>query len=69
MATTVVLAFDPYTREVTYASAGHLPPVLVDVATAETTLLEAAGGPPLGACRCPRSASRRPPSPCPGGPR
>ena len=49
MATSVVLALDPYTREVTYASAGHLPPVLVDIASAETTLLEAAGGPPLGA--------------------
>jgi serine phosphatase RsbU (regulator of sigma subunit)/anti-sigma regulatory factor (Ser/Thr protein kinase) len=49
MATTVVLAVDPYTREVTYASAGHLPPVVVDLASAETTLLEAAGGPPLGA--------------------
>ena len=49
MATAVVLAFDPFTREVTYSSAGHLPPVLVDVASGETTLLEAAGGPPLGA--------------------
>jgi serine phosphatase RsbU (regulator of sigma subunit)/anti-sigma regulatory factor (Ser/Thr protein kinase) len=49
MATAVVLAVDPYSRDVAYASAGHLPPVLVDVATCEAQLLDQGGGPPLGA--------------------
>jgi serine phosphatase RsbU (regulator of sigma subunit)/anti-sigma regulatory factor (Ser/Thr protein kinase) len=49
MATAVVLAIDPYTREVTYASAGHLPPVLADGDGGEPELLQEAGGPPLGA--------------------
>jgi serine phosphatase RsbU (regulator of sigma subunit)/anti-sigma regulatory factor (Ser/Thr protein kinase) len=49
MATAVCLAIDPYAREVAYASAGHLPPVLVDVQSEDARLLEATGAPPLGA--------------------
>ncbi len=48
MATAVCLTLDPYTRELTYASAGHPPSLLVAGAGAAVTRLDAAGAPPLG---------------------
>ena len=48
MATVVCVAYDPYTRELVYASAGHPPPLLVDHATHATTRLEHSVGVPLG---------------------
>ena len=47
MATAVCLTLDPYTRELTYASAGH-PPSLVCDASGGVTRLDRAGAPPLG---------------------
>jgi anti-sigma regulatory factor (Ser/Thr protein kinase) len=47
MATTVCVAVDPFTRELTYSSAGHLPPLLVGAA-GETRRLDGTAGPPLG---------------------
>lgn len=49
MATMVCVTFDQLTGELTYASAGHPPPLLVDLAERSVTRLESAGaGPPLG---------------------
>ena len=47
MATAVCLTLDPYTRELTYASAGHPPSLLCD-ASGVVTRLDRAGAPPLG---------------------
>jgi serine phosphatase RsbU (regulator of sigma subunit)/anti-sigma regulatory factor (Ser/Thr protein kinase) len=46
MATAVCMAFDPYTRRLTYASAGHPPSLLLAGDT--VSRLDAAGAPPLG---------------------
>jgi anti-sigma regulatory factor (Ser/Thr protein kinase) len=46
MATAVCMAFDPYTRRLTYASAGHPPSLLLAGGT--VSRLDAAGAPPLG---------------------
>jgi serine phosphatase RsbU (regulator of sigma subunit)/anti-sigma regulatory factor (Ser/Thr protein kinase) len=48
MATAVCLTLDPYTRELTYASAGHPPSLLCDAASGAVTRLDRAGAPPLG---------------------
>ena len=48
MATALCLTLDPYTQELTYASAGHPPSLLVDGNAAEVTRLELALAPPLG---------------------
>jgi serine phosphatase RsbU (regulator of sigma subunit)/anti-sigma regulatory factor (Ser/Thr protein kinase) len=48
MATAVCLTLDPYTRELTYASAGHPPSLLVGGAGGAVTRLDGAGAPPLG---------------------
>ncbi|MBA2642671.1 MAG: SpoIIE family protein phosphatase [Actinobacteria bacterium] len=48
MATMVCVTYDPYTRELAYASAGHLPPLLVDPAAGTVTKLERPGSGPLG---------------------
>ena len=48
MATAVFLALDPYTGDLRYTSAGHLPPILMDVLSGSVTALDKAGSPPLG---------------------
>lgn len=48
MATAVCLTFDPYTGDLRYASAGHLPPLTVDGATGAVSVHELGGAPPLG---------------------
>jgi serine phosphatase RsbU (regulator of sigma subunit)/anti-sigma regulatory factor (Ser/Thr protein kinase) len=48
MATAVCLALDPYTQELTYASAGHPPSMLVGGTPGSVTRLDRAGAPPLG---------------------
>lgn len=49
MATMVCVTFDQLTGELTYASAGHPPPLLVDAVEKSAVRLDAAGsGPPLG---------------------
>jgi serine phosphatase RsbU (regulator of sigma subunit)/anti-sigma regulatory factor (Ser/Thr protein kinase) len=48
MATAVCLTLDPYTQELTYASAGHPPTLLCDGASGAVTRLDRAGAPPLG---------------------
>jgi anti-sigma regulatory factor (Ser/Thr protein kinase) len=48
MATAVCLSFDPYTGELRYASAGHLPPLTIDGATGAVAVHELGGAPPLG---------------------
>jgi sigma-B regulation protein RsbU (phosphoserine phosphatase) len=48
--TLVYVALDPVAQKVTFASAGHLPPLLVDSAGAK--FLEAAAGLPLGIMEC-----------------
>ncbi|HEY7346244.1 MAG TPA: SpoIIE family protein phosphatase [Gaiella sp.] len=48
MATATCVTFDPYVREITYASAGHPPPILIENGTRTWTRLDAASGPPLG---------------------
>ena len=48
MATVVCATYDPYTRELAYASAGHLPPLLVDWETQDVTRLSAVSSAPLG---------------------
>ncbi|MDX6598946.1 MAG: hypothetical protein QOE87_2833 [Gaiellales bacterium] len=47
MATAVVITIDPYARELTYASAGHPPPLLRDDETGEVTPLDDAQSPVL----------------------
>ena len=46
--TVACVSFDPYTRELTYACAGHLPPLLIDDELHEVTRLDRASSPPLG---------------------
>ena len=48
MATAVFLSLDPYTGDLRYTSAGHLPPILMDVLSGSVTALDQAGSPPLG---------------------
>lgn len=48
MATTVCVAYDPCRRELTYAGAGHPPPLLHDPETGDVTQLEASQRSPLG---------------------
>jgi anti-sigma regulatory factor (Ser/Thr protein kinase) len=48
MATAVCLALDPYTRRLTYASAGHPPSLLLAGDCGTVSRLDAAGAPPLG---------------------
>ena len=48
MATAVCMALDPYTRELTYASAGHPPSLLVAGEAGGASRLDQASGPPLG---------------------
>ena len=48
MATATFLALDPYTGELSYASAGHPPSMLLDPLSSEVTLLDGAAAPPLG---------------------
>ena len=48
MATMVCATYDPYTRELAYASAGHLPPLLVDPAAGTVARLERSSSGPLG---------------------
>ena len=48
MATAICVMFDPYARELIYASAGHPPPLLLDPDTRTVTRLDGAGTPPLG---------------------
>jgi anti-sigma regulatory factor (Ser/Thr protein kinase) len=48
MATAVCLTLDPYTQELTYASAGHPPTLMCDGASGAVTRLDRAGAPPLG---------------------
>jgi anti-sigma regulatory factor (Ser/Thr protein kinase) len=48
MATALCLTLDPYTQELTYASAGHPPSLLVDGEAAVVTRLALALAPPLG---------------------
>ena len=46
--TVACVSFDPYTRELTYACAGHLPPLLIDNDLHEVIRLDRASSPPLG---------------------
>jgi serine phosphatase RsbU (regulator of sigma subunit)/anti-sigma regulatory factor (Ser/Thr protein kinase) len=48
MATAVCLSVDPYTGDLRYASAGHLPPITVDGASRAVSVHELGGAPPLG---------------------
>jgi serine phosphatase RsbU (regulator of sigma subunit)/anti-sigma regulatory factor (Ser/Thr protein kinase) len=48
MATATCVTFDPYVREITYASAGHPPPILIENDTRTWTHLDSAVSPPLG---------------------
>ncbi|HEY3614661.1 MAG TPA: SpoIIE family protein phosphatase [Gaiellales bacterium] len=48
MATAVCLTLDPYTQELTYASAGHPPSLVIDGSGAAAIRLDRAGAPPLG---------------------
>jgi anti-sigma regulatory factor (Ser/Thr protein kinase) len=48
MVTMVCVTFDPLTRELADASAGHPPPLLLDAATQTITRLDRPGRPPLG---------------------
>ena len=48
MATAVCMSFDPYTGDLRYASAGHLPPLTIDGATGAVAVHELGGAPPLG---------------------
>ena len=48
MATTACVTYDPYTGELLYAGAGHLPPLVVDAGDGVVTRLDRIGSPPLG---------------------
>ena len=48
MATMICATYDPYTRELTYASAGHLPPLLLDPASRTVERLDYSASGPLG---------------------
>jgi len=48
MVTMVCVTFDPLTRELAYASAGHPPPLVIDEESRAVTRLDGRGRPPLG---------------------
>jgi anti-sigma regulatory factor (Ser/Thr protein kinase) len=48
MATAVCMTLDPYTQELTYASAGHPPSLLLDGESGRVSRLDRATAPPLG---------------------
>ena len=48
MAAAVCASIEPYTGDLRYASAGHLPPVSLDGATGAVSVHELGGAPPLG---------------------
>jgi serine phosphatase RsbU (regulator of sigma subunit)/anti-sigma regulatory factor (Ser/Thr protein kinase) len=48
MATMVCVTYDPFTREMVYASAGHLPPLLLDPSLGTVARLKAPSRGPLG---------------------
>ena len=48
MATAVCMSFDPYTGDLRYASAGHLPPLTIDGTSGAVAVHELGGAPPLG---------------------
>ena len=48
MATAVCMSVDPYTGDLRYASAGHLPPLTIDAASDAVAVHEIGGAPPLG---------------------
>jgi serine phosphatase RsbU (regulator of sigma subunit)/anti-sigma regulatory factor (Ser/Thr protein kinase) len=48
MATAICLTLDPYTQELTYASAGHPPSLLVGGSSGSVIRLDRVGAPPLG---------------------
>ncbi len=48
MVTVACVSFDPYTGELTYACAGHPPPLLYDEVTGDVQRLDGASAPPLG---------------------
>jgi serine phosphatase RsbU (regulator of sigma subunit)/anti-sigma regulatory factor (Ser/Thr protein kinase) len=48
MVTMVCVTFDPLTRELTYSSAGHPPPLLIDGRSGALVRLDGRGRPPLG---------------------
>ena len=59
MATAAYAVFDTYTSELQYATAGHLPPLVISGSDAR--VLEVTPAPPLGAFpygRCPSTSSR-----------
>jgi serine phosphatase RsbU (regulator of sigma subunit)/anti-sigma regulatory factor (Ser/Thr protein kinase) len=58
MATTVCATFDPVARELVYASAGHPPPLLIDVNSGNVAQLDQGGRPPLGWSYASATASR-----------
>ena len=59
MATALCLTLDPYTQELTYASAGHPPSLLVDGDAAVVSRLGHALAPPLGYVAGRRRSARR----------
>jgi anti-sigma regulatory factor (Ser/Thr protein kinase) len=48
MITVAAVGIDPFTAELSYARAGHPPPLLLDLGTGQVERLEGAGAPPLG---------------------
>ena len=48
MATMVCVTYDPYTRELAYSSAGHLPPLIVDPVAETVMRLDRVSSGPLG---------------------
>jgi anti-sigma regulatory factor (Ser/Thr protein kinase)/GAF domain-containing protein len=48
MITVAAVAIDPFTAELSYARAGHPPPLLLDLGTGRVERLAGAGAPPLG---------------------
>ena len=59
MATVVCVAYDPFTRELTYAVAGHLPPLLRDAGALEVSRLDTTATGPLGWTASPSAADTR----------
>jgi anti-sigma regulatory factor (Ser/Thr protein kinase) len=48
MITLAAVSIDPYTAELSYARAGHPPPLLLDVRSRKVARLDGGGAPPLG---------------------
>jgi anti-sigma regulatory factor (Ser/Thr protein kinase) len=48
MITVAAVGIDPFTAELSYARAGHPPPLLLDLGTGRVEHLDGAGAPPLG---------------------